>query len=85
VRRVGQSYRECPGVGFGSTHAWIMLGVLHAVLRILAGWFGISLIATGLWVLVAMSMNKVNKPAVITAGILLLIGAGLIWVAFSLL
>jgi hypothetical protein len=62
-----------------------MLGVLHAVLHVLAGWFGISLIATGLWVIVAMSMDRVNKPGMITAGILLLIGGGLIWVAFSLL
>jgi hypothetical protein len=60
-----------------------MLGVLHAVLRVLTGWFGISLIATGLWVVVAMSMDRVNKPGMITAGILLLIGGGLIWVAFS--
>jgi len=60
-----------------------MLGVLHAVLRVLAGWFGISLIATGLWVVVAMSMDRVNRPGMITAGILLLIGGGLIWVAFS--
>jgi len=60
-----------------------MLGVLHAVLRVLAGWFGISLIATGLWIVVAMSMDRVNRPGMITAGILLLIGGGLIWVAFS--
>ena len=60
-----------------------MLGVLHAVLRVLAGWFGISLIATGLWIVVAMSMDRVNRPGMITAGILLLIGGGLIWLAFS--
>jgi len=60
-----------------------MLGVLHAVLRVLAGWFGISLIATGLWIVVAMSMDRVNRPGMITAGILLLIGGGFIWVAFS--
>ncbi|HEY3062963.1 MAG TPA: hypothetical protein VGL99_28660 [Chloroflexota bacterium] len=61
-----------------------MLEVLHAVVRILVGWFGVSFIVGGLWIVAATSMRRMTKSDVIVAGVLMLIGAAFVWAALNL-
>ena len=57
--------------------------VWHLVARIAIGWFGVSFVACGVWIMAAVGMHRLDKTGVAIAGLLLLSGAGLLWCAFS--
>ena len=57
----------------------------YVVARVLLGWFGVSLIAGGLWIATATSVTRrMGASGLIVGGGVSLVGALLVWGALSL-
>lgn len=57
--------------------------VWHVVVRIALGWFGLSCVICGGWMIAAMRLHRADRTGVAITLTLLLSGAALLWRSVS--
>jgi hypothetical protein len=60
-----------------------MTEVLRVVARVMLGWFGISFVVVGVWVMLSACVQRRDAAAALVGLGVMLVGGALLWGAFS--
>lgn len=60
-----------------------MTEVLRVVARVMLGWFGISFVVVGVWVMLSACVQRRDAAAALAGLGVMLVGAALLWGAIS--
>jgi hypothetical protein len=60
-----------------------MTEVLRVVARVMLGWFGISFVVVGVWVMLSACVQRRDAAAALVGLGVMLVGSALLWGAFS--